>query len=119
VGECGKVSFAEASVAVPFVGAAAGAITISQAIRLASLQSAPLFLQIELGAPEMATLGGLTTPPETILGAFQSSFKFSPGGSCRRSTSSESKSFTTACKPFEAFPAVSRHKTGTRWRWNY
>jgi hypothetical protein len=70
VGECGKVSFAEASVAVPFVGAAAGAITISQAIRLASLQSAPLFLQIELGAPEMATLGGLTTPPETNLGSF-------------------------------------------------
>ena len=70
VGQCGTVGFADASVAVPFVGAAAGALAIGQAIRLASLQSAPLFLQVELGAPEMATLGGLTVPPETNLGSF-------------------------------------------------
>jgi hypothetical protein len=70
VGRCGTVSFAEASVAVPFVGAAAGALTISQAIRLASLECAPLFLQVELGAPEMATFGGFTAAPETNLGSF-------------------------------------------------
>ena len=70
VGTCGKVSFAEASVAVPFVGAASGAIMIAQAIRLASLEPTPVFLQMELSAPEMATLGGLTTPPEVNLGSF-------------------------------------------------
>lgn len=70
VGQCGTVGFAEASVAVPFVGAATGALTIAQAIRLASLEPAPTFLQVELGAPEMATLGGLTAAPETNLGSF-------------------------------------------------
>jgi hypothetical protein len=34
------------------------------------LQVAPLFLQVELGAPEMATLGGFTAAPETNLGSF-------------------------------------------------
>ncbi len=70
VGQCGTFGLAQASVAVPFVGAAAGAITISQAIRLASLQVAPLFLQVELGAPDMATLGGFIAAPETNLGSF-------------------------------------------------
>jgi hypothetical protein len=67
--QCGAVSFAEASVAVPFVGAAAGAFTIAQAMRLASLETAPLFLQVEMGSVEMATLGGLTAPPELNLGS--------------------------------------------------
>lgn len=70
VGVCGKLSFAEASVAVPFVGAATGALVIAQAIRLASLQPAPVFLQMELGAPDMATVGGLTASPEVNLGSF-------------------------------------------------
>jgi hypothetical protein len=70
VGQCGTVGFAEASVAVPFVGAATGALTIAQAIRLASLEPAPIFMQMELGAPEMATLGALTAAPETNLGSF-------------------------------------------------
>jgi hypothetical protein len=70
VGECGKVSFAEASVAVPFVGAATGAIVIGQAIRLATLEPAPVFLQMELGAPDMATLGALTEAPDVNLGSF-------------------------------------------------
>jgi hypothetical protein len=69
VGECGKVSFAEASVAVPFVGAATGAIVIAQSIRLASLESTPVFLQMELDAPEMTTLGALIAPPEVNLGS--------------------------------------------------
>ena len=69
VGECGKVSFAEASVAVPFVGAATGAIVVGQAIRLASLESAPVFLQVELGAPGMATFSGLAAAPVSNLGS--------------------------------------------------
>lgn len=70
VGVCGKLSFAEASVAVPFVGAATGALVIAQAVRLASLQPAPLLLQMELGAPDMATVGGLTASPEINLGSY-------------------------------------------------
>ncbi len=70
VGRCGTLEFAEASVAVPFVGAATGALAIAQLIRLASLEPSPLLLQMELGAPEMSTLGGLTPPPETNLGSF-------------------------------------------------
>jgi hypothetical protein len=69
VGECGKVGFAEASVAVPFVGAATGALVVAQAIRLASLEQAPLLLQMELGSPEMVTLGGLTSALATNLGS--------------------------------------------------
>lgn len=69
VGRCGTVAFAEASVAVPFVGAAAGALTIAKAIRLASLEPTPHFLQMELGAPGMATCGGLTARPEINLGS--------------------------------------------------
>jgi hypothetical protein len=70
VGQCGTVGFAEASVAVPFVGAATGALTVAQAIRLATLEPAPLFLQMELGAPEMATFGGLIAAPTSNLGSF-------------------------------------------------
>jgi hypothetical protein len=48
---------------------ATGALTIAQAVRLASLESAPHFLQMELGAPEMTTLRGLTAAPESKLGS--------------------------------------------------
>ena len=65
IGSCGIVSFAEASTAVPFVGAATGALVITQAIRLASLQPSTLFLHMELGAPEMTTNAG-TIPGPTI-----------------------------------------------------
>jgi hypothetical protein len=70
VGQCGTVEFAEASVAVPFVGAATGALVIAQVIRLASLQASPSFLQMELGAPEMTTIGGFARSPVTNLGSF-------------------------------------------------
>jgi hypothetical protein len=70
VGQCGTVEFAQASVAVPFVGAATGALVIASVIQLASLQASPLFLQMELGAPEMTTIGGFARSPETNLGSF-------------------------------------------------
>lgn len=56
--------------AVPFVRAATGALVIAHAIRLASLEPAPVFVQMELGAPEMATLSGLIAQPEINLGSF-------------------------------------------------
>jgi len=67
---CGALALAEASVAVPFVGAAAAALTIAQASRLASLQPTPHLMQVELGAPELVTNGGLAPGPETNLGSF-------------------------------------------------
>lgn len=69
IGRCGVVSFAEASTAVPFVGAATGALVIAQAIRLASLQPATHFLQMELGAPEMVSQAGLVPRPTINLGS--------------------------------------------------
>jgi hypothetical protein len=69
IGRCGIVRFAEASTAVPFVGAAAGALVMAQAIRLASLQPTARFLQMELGAPEFASHGGYTNGPAVNLGS--------------------------------------------------
>jgi hypothetical protein len=71
IGQCGIVSFAEASTSVPFVGAAAGALVIAQAIRLASLEPTTRFLQMELGAPEFATHAELTAQPTVNLGSIQ------------------------------------------------
>ena len=68
--QCGRVSFAEASVAVPFVGAATGALAIAQLMRLASMHAAPLLLQMQLGAPDMPSFGGLAAAPEYNLGSF-------------------------------------------------
>jgi len=70
VGQCGILGFAEASVAVPFVGAAAGALAIAQLIRIASLQTTPLLLQMELSSPEVTTLGALTPASDVNLGSF-------------------------------------------------
>jgi hypothetical protein len=69
IGQCGVVSFAEASTSVPFVGAAAGALVIAQAIRLASLEPTTRFLQVELGATEFATHAELTAQPNVNLGS--------------------------------------------------
>ncbi len=58
-GRCGTLPFANASVSVPFVGAAAGALTITQGIRLASMQTTVQMLQMELGTPHMAIVGAM------------------------------------------------------------
>jgi hypothetical protein len=69
IGQCGIVSFAEASTSVPFVGAATGALVIAQAIRLASLESTARFLQVQLGAPEMASVGDFVATPSVNVGS--------------------------------------------------
>lgn len=71
VGECGKFTLANASVAVPFVGAAAGALAISQAIRLSSSLSGGALIQMELATPELMIDGGQSIPPESFLGGEQ------------------------------------------------
>lgn len=60
---CGTRTLASASVAVPFVGAAVGALTITQAIRLASMQSTIQMMQMELGTPAMAVVGAANNAP--------------------------------------------------------
>lgn len=67
-GICGKYMLAGASVAVPFVGAAAGALAIAQAIRLANLNSAVALLQMELASPELVIDGGEIDTPTSNLG---------------------------------------------------
>ena len=51
VGACGAYGLAGARVAVPFVGAATGAVAVAQLIRLASGQAAATLVQLGLGAP--------------------------------------------------------------------
>jgi hypothetical protein len=51
---CGAFLLAQASVAVPFVGAAVGALVITQAIRLASMLRTSQILTMQLGSPAMA-----------------------------------------------------------------
>ena len=65
---CGAFTLADGSVAVPFVGAATGALTIAQVIRLASMKPAGALIQIGLAAPEMQIDGGLGPAPPTFLG---------------------------------------------------
>ncbi len=65
---CGAYTLADGSVAVPFVGAATGALTISQVIRLASMKPAGALIQIGLAAPEMQIDGGLSAAPAAFLG---------------------------------------------------
>ena len=69
IGACGKVMLADASVAVPFVGAAAAALAVSQAIRLASLKSGVALLQIELASPSLVIDGGEAAASESYLGS--------------------------------------------------
>jgi hypothetical protein len=66
---CGTLTLAKASVAVPFVGAAVGALTIAQAIRIASMQTSIQMLQLELGCPAMALIGAINKAPSESYGS--------------------------------------------------
>ena len=68
-GRCGTLTLANASVSVPFVGAAAGALAITQAIRLASMQTTVQMLQMELGTPSMANVGAMNPAMEESRGS--------------------------------------------------
>lgn len=71
IGQCGIVRFAEASTSVPFVGAAAGALVIAQAIRLASLNATARFLQMQMGAPDMVSVAEFVPTPRINLGGVE------------------------------------------------
>jgi hypothetical protein len=68
IGACGTFTLASASVAVPFVGAATGALAIAQLARLASMQGGGSLIQLELAAPEMVIDGGQSPAPQSNLG---------------------------------------------------
>lgn len=68
---CGTFTLAEASAAVPFVGAAIGALTIAQLLRVASTCSTPRIMQIELNAPEAASAGTLNPAAARGLGGIE------------------------------------------------
>lgn len=68
IGACGTYTLANASVAVPFVGAATGSLAIAQLIRLASLQAGGALIQLELAAPSMVIDGGRRPAPDGNLG---------------------------------------------------
>lgn len=67
-GACGAYDLAGASVAVPFVGAATGALAIAQLVRLASGQPGGALIQLGLAAPEMIIDGGRAASPAGFLG---------------------------------------------------
>lgn len=68
---CGALTLASASVSVPFVGAAVGALTITQAIRLASMQTTVQMLQMDLGTPNMAIVGAMNPAIEESRGSYE------------------------------------------------
>ncbi|MGE3993329.1 hypothetical protein [Pseudorhodoplanes sp.] len=68
IGQCGVVPLVDASVAVPFVGAATAALVIAQLARLGAMSSAIALLQLELDAPGMVIDGGQTDAPASFLG---------------------------------------------------
>jgi hypothetical protein len=68
---CGTFTLAEASAAVPFVGATIGALTIAQLLRVASMSSTPRIMQVELGAPEAAIAGMMNPAAADALGGIE------------------------------------------------
>ncbi|MER9243462.1 hypothetical protein [Mesorhizobium sp. M0633] len=68
---CGTFTLAEASAAVPFVGAAIGAMTIAQLLRLASMHATPRIMQVELNAPEAASAGTMNLAAAQAFGGIE------------------------------------------------
>lgn len=65
----GALPLARASVAVPFVGAFAGALMVATAARIANLEDVPKSLQLELPAPDFVTTSDLikvTSPVSAV-----------------------------------------------------
>jgi hypothetical protein len=65
---CGAFALAEASVAVPFVGAALGALSLTQAMRLTAMLGASTLIQIELSAPDFNSSAIISAAPTSNLG---------------------------------------------------
>lgn len=68
---CGALQLASASVAVPFVGAAVGALVVAQLLRLGAMESPIRLMQVELASPDLATRGSSTRAPASNLGTIE------------------------------------------------
>jgi hypothetical protein len=77
---CGAFELADASVAVPFVGAAMGAIAVAQLARLGAMEPAIRLMQLELGAPDMPSCGAMVAAPVGNLGTMEMDLR----GACTR-----------------------------------
>ncbi|HWI25766.1 MAG TPA: hypothetical protein VN668_02270 [Stellaceae bacterium] len=69
--ECGTFTLAQATVAVPFVGAAVGAILLSQSIRLVMIQETKELMQMELSSPCLVTTGRTNELSQMNLGTVE------------------------------------------------
>lgn len=65
------MTLAEASVAVPFVGAVIGAIAVAQIIQLGSMLETVNLLQTQLGSPHMAIPGRMNPTPVAGAGSIK------------------------------------------------
>lgn len=65
---CGAFTLADASVAVPFVGAVMGALAVAQLARLGAMEPSIRLMQIELGAPDLPSCGSMVAAPTSNLG---------------------------------------------------
>lgn len=72
--QCGAFPLAEASAAVPFVGAAVGAVAIAQLLRLGSMQSTMQLMTMDLECPSMVTPSGANEAPRVSLGSIACQF---------------------------------------------
>lgn len=72
--KCGAFALAEASAAVPFVGAAVGAVTIAQLLRIGSMRSTMQLMTIDLECPGLVTPSGLNEGPLVSLGSLACQF---------------------------------------------
>jgi hypothetical protein len=74
VGGCGMAEIAGAGVAVPFVGAATGALMVSQLIRIASMKGTCKSFQLQMSCPDMPTSGEVVSEETQGLGGEHLSF---------------------------------------------
>lgn len=74
VDKCGAFALAAASVAVPFVGAAIGALSLVQVLRLTAMMETHGLLQIELSAPDFNSSANINVAPTTNLGGVPLNF---------------------------------------------
>ncbi len=71
---CGTFSLAQASAAVPFVGAAVGAVATAQLLRIGNMQSTMELMQMDLECPGMVTPSSANRRPYSSLGGVECRF---------------------------------------------
>lgn len=69
--QCGAYELASASVAVPFVGAAVGALATVQVLRIAGMHKSPKLMRVDLPSPDFAIKVGLNPAPQRSVGSLE------------------------------------------------